>query len=380
MVKLFMTGDNHFGKTYGRYKEIKDKLIESRFKCLEDMVRKAEKEGCEYFVITGDLFDTINTIRVGDVKRIVGILSGFANEVLVLPGNHDYYTGDEKVWKAFENAMASTSNNITLLKEFKPYSFGSDEDKVIFYPAYCQSKHSKTNNLKWIKDSVMDSSVINIGVAHGAIQGITPDKDQEYFLMTENELNAVPVDAWLIGHTHISYPRDLKEDEDTIGHKVFNAGTHEQIDLHNNTDGEGFILTITKENGKAIVAARKYVSGKVHFEDIDVHVKPVSDTALEDSIKKALDGISMNSVLRLTITGSAKQAEYDNRKKLYNQLLSSYLTYEVTDTALSEEITVDKIRSEYAETSFAAKFLEELIQDPIELQMAYTLLQKCKDE
>ena len=63
MVKLFVTGDNHIGRKYDRYPEIREKLIESRFNCLQDMVRKAEMEGCDFFVITGDLFDNINSIN-----------------------------------------------------------------------------------------------------------------------------------------------------------------------------------------------------------------------------------------------------------------------------------------------------------------------------
>ena len=105
MVKIFVTGDNHFGKKYDRYPEIKDRLIQSRFESFKDMVRKAEAEGCDLFIVTGDLFDNINTIKATDVKQIVDILASFSGSVIVLPGNHDYYTGDEKIWKDFEKAL-----------------------------------------------------------------------------------------------------------------------------------------------------------------------------------------------------------------------------------------------------------------------------------
>ena len=45
MVKIFVTGDNHFGKKYNRYPEIRHRLTESRYGCLEQMVRRAEEEG-----------------------------------------------------------------------------------------------------------------------------------------------------------------------------------------------------------------------------------------------------------------------------------------------------------------------------------------------
>lgn len=380
MVKFFITGDTHFGKKYGRYPEIKETLIASRFDVLTAMIRKAEEEGCEFFIVTGDLFDSINTISVKDVKKVAGILAEFAGTVIVLPGNHDYYTGDEKVWKDFENALSSIDHNVILITEFKPRSFDSRDGKIVVYPAFCQSKHSKRNNLDWIKAAdIQKDGVINIGLAHGAIKGITPDMKEEYFLMTESELSAIPVDVWMIGHTHIPYPDVLREDVDTAGYKIFNAGTHEQTDLHNNTEGCGFIISIEKQGAATKILARKCVCGKVHFYDLNIQVIPDGDTALADAIRNAIAGKNRNSVVRIRVSGSIKQSEYQVKEKIYRELLGDFLTYEVEDDELSEEITVEKIRGEFAETSFAAQFMEALMDDPKELQMAYQLLLNCRE-
>lgn len=380
MVKIFVTGDNHFGKKYDRYPDVKEKLMQSRFDCLKNMVDKAGTDGCELFVVTRDLFDNINTVKVGDIKQVVDILAKFTGTVIVLPGNHDYYTGGEKVWKDFENALACREHNIILLKEFRPYTFETSEETTVVYPAFCQSKHSKENNLNWIKNAdIQKDDVINIGIAHGAIKGITPDMKEEYFLMTENELLAIPVDVWLIGHTHIPYPNVLEEDSDIAGYKIFNAGTHEQTDFHNNTDGNGFIITIDKQESIAKVYARKYVSGKVHFYDLKATVKPDSDTALKDALSIVLDGKDKNAIVRVRVSGSIRQPEYQNKEKIYRENLGEFLTYEKEDSELSEEITVEKIRTEFAETSFAAQFMEKLIENSTELQMVYELLQNCKE-
>jgi DNA repair exonuclease SbcCD nuclease subunit len=380
MVKIFVTGDNHFGKKYGRYPEIKDALKQSRLEAFKDMILKAEAEACELFIITGDLFDSINLVTNSEVKQVVDIIAAFPGSVIVLPGNHDYYTGDEKVWKYFEDVLTSKDHNVTLIKEFRPYDFETKEDKVIIYPAFCQSKHSKQNNLRWIKNANIEmQDVVNIGIAHGAIEGVTPDMKEEYFLMKEAELLDIPVDVWLIGHTHIPYPDVLKEDSDTVGYKIFNAGTHEQTDLHNNTAGNGFILTIDKSGSDAKVMARKYVCGRIHFYDLDVEVKPDNETALADAISRVVERIDRNSVIRICVHGSVKQKEYEDRKKIYQDILGEFLTYETIDNELSEEITMEKIQSEFAETSFAAQFMEELIDNPTELQMAYEVLQDCKE-
>ena len=238
MIKIFVTGDNHFGKKYDRYPEIRDRLVDNRFVCFEKMVEKAEQEGCDIFAVTGDLFDNCSSIRKSDVERVVRILAGFAGRVLVLPGNHDYYTGEEKVWKDFDDALRTCDNNIIRLDRFEPYPIEIAEETVVIYPAFCRSKHSRENNLGWIKEtSVPKNGQINIGMAHGAIEGVTPDMQKEYFLMTEPELQAIPMDVWLVGHTHIPYPSGLSEDEEIGGYRIFNAGTHAQTDLHNNTRG-----------------------------------------------------------------------------------------------------------------------------------------------
>ncbi len=380
MVKIFVTGDNHFGKRYDRYPDVKEQLINSRFESFQNMVYKAEEEGCELFVVTGDLFDSVNTIKISDVKRVVEILSKFNGTVFILPGNHDYYTGNEKIWKDFEKELSMCEHNIILLNEMRKYSFDMKKEKIVVYPACCQSKHSVENNLNWIKEETIDpDGRINIGIAHGAIKGVTPDFKKEYFLMDEKELLNIPVDVWLIGHTHIPYPEILKEDVDTLGYKIFNAGTHEQTDLHNRTDGNGFIITIDKQGDAVQIAARKYVSGKIRFYDLNMKVKPNSDTSLKEVLKKSLADIDRKAVLRVNITGTIKQAEYHEKERIYKELLEDFLTYEIVDSELSEEITADKIRDEFAETSFAAKFMEQLAENPTELQMVYELLKQCKE-
>lgn len=381
MIKIFVTGDNHFGKKYDRYPEIRDRLVDNRFVCFEKMVEKAEQEGCDIFAVTGDLFDNCSSIRKSDVERVVRILAGFAGRVLVLPGNHDYYTGEEKVWKDFDDALRTCDNNIIRLDRFEPYPIEIAEETVVIYPAFCRSKHSRENNLGWIKEmSVPKRGQINVGMAHGAIEGVTPDMQKEYFLMTEPELQAIPMDVWLVGHTHIPYPGGLSEDEEIGGYRIFNAGTHAQTDLHNNTRGYGFIISVDKQGDKAQVSAKKYQSGTIFFYDIAVRVSSAEGDSLEALLQEKLDPLEAESVVRLTVTGSVVSEEYSRRRELYKKYCDRFLSWELQDDELHEEITLDRVREEFAESSFAAKLMEALQGDQTELQMAYELLQECSRE
>lgn len=375
MVKLFQTGDNHFGRKYDNYPAIRDTLIRSRFDSLRNMVHYAEDAGCDFFVITGDLFDNNSRIPKKDVRDVVEILSEFSGRVLVLPGNHDFYTGEEKLWSDFLSIQAD--HNITLLTEMRPYTFDTAEETVIFYPAPCQSKHADQNNLAWIKALSFDApAAFHIGVAHGAIEKLTPDMKNQYFLMTEAELNAIPVDAWLIGHTHIPYPL-LPTDREETGYKIFNAGTHEQTDVSNHTPGYGFLLTLDRENGRSVVRSRAVATGQVFYPCLTITAG--TDRPLEDAIAEAVAGLEDRSVVRLILSGSIPGGDYARRHQIYETTLARFLDYEIQDSGLCEEITLDIIRDTFPEISLAAKLLMELMDDPREVRMAYDLLQSCRD-
>lgn len=373
MVKIFQTGDNHFGRKYDNYPAIRDTLIRSRFDSLRAMVHRAEDEGCAFFVITGDLFDNNSRIPRKDVRDVVEILAEFGGRVLVLPGNHDFYTGEEKLWKDFQAILAETDHSITLLTENRPYPFEAGGETVIFYPAPCQAKHSEENNLHWIKAQTFSGDAYHIGVAHGAIEKLTPDMKNQYFLMTEAELKAVPVDAWLIGHTHIPYP-DLPTDRAETGYRIFNAGTHEQTDVSNRSTGFCFLLEVDQDG----VSARAIPSGQVFYPCLTLTAG--TETSLEDTIREAAAGLDERSVVRLVLSGSICREDYVNRHRIYEDTLGRFLTYEVHDSGLCEEITLDAIRDTFPEISLAAKLLTELMADPVEVRMAYDLLTACREK
>lgn len=374
MVKIFQTGDNHFGKKYDNFPQIREQLIRSRFEALQRCVTFADGNGCDFFVVTGDLFDNTNRIPRRTVREAVRILGSFSGtQVLVLPGNHDFCTGEEKVWADFCEEVSDGGYAITLMREAKPYSFPVGEEVVTFYGAPCDAKHSAVNALGWIREAELTGDY-RIGVAHGALEKLSPDLKGEYFPMTEKELSAIAVDAWLIGHTHIPYPQ-LSEDADVSGYRIFNAGTHEQTDVSNNTPGYGFLLTLTREGGKNTVSARAYRSGGIFYPLRQVAVAP---GALESAIRRATDDLEAASVVRLILRGSVTAEEYQSRKQLYESLLSRFLTWEVLDGELCQELTPERIRDAFPEVSLAAKLLMELLDDPVEARMAYELLEECR--
>ena len=52
-----------------------------------------------------DMFQDTYSVSKSDIKALLDTLSRFNGTVIVLPGNHDYYNADVKVWMYFKDVM-----------------------------------------------------------------------------------------------------------------------------------------------------------------------------------------------------------------------------------------------------------------------------------
>ena len=86
-----------------------------------------------------------------------------------------------------------------------------------------------------------------------------------------------------------------------------------------------------------------------------------------------------DTVIRVSVSGTVCKEDYDTKERIAKEALDGFLAAEFDGSGLSEEITKERIWQEFAQTSFAARFLERLSDDPVKLQMAYELLQTCRE-
>lgn len=373
MLKIFLTADNHIGLKYANHFSA-SKLINARISAFQGMVDAANSEGCELFVIAGDLFERPHSISKKDVAAIIDILSGFSGTVAVLPGNHDYYDSSVKVWEDFCGLIPSCGN-ILFMNEQKPYFLDVLDGVAALYPAPCGTFHSEPskNGLDWIKKhSFSEACRYRIGIAHGSLDGETIDAEGVYFPMRRDELSEIPVDVWLLGHTHVPFPRGLSEELLPTDERIFNAGTHVQTDVSCNTEGLCFVICLDDKN----VSAKKFRSGSIRFYRKDI---ALSAGEFEDILCRELSDIDDESVVDLQLSGSVTREEYENRAEILEKHLARFLEGTYSDASLSKLLTKETICSEFAETSFAAGFLNAL-SDPKELQLAYELIKSLRED
>ena len=366
MLKILHTGDLHFGREYkNQTTEVSEKYKAARFRALENVLAAAERNNCDYVVIAGDLFDS-KYVSASLIKQVCSLLGGCACPVVVLPGNHDYCEGsDDKLWSIFRK---NASENTSLLTENKPVPM----EEAVFYPCVCFNKHSEKNMLDWVKsDTERPEDGVHIGIAHGAIEGLSCDNEKRYYYMTLSELNACRMDLWLIGHTHIPYPSA----ETVTDQRIFNAGTHQQTDISDNSEGSVFIITVDDNKN---VSARREKTGVIRF--VRKEVELVHGQRLEAALKNAVaEWDPETTSIRLTVNGTAFKEDYENRNEIYERVLGNMIKYDKYDSGLKAEITMDMIDTETVEGSLENKLLKGYADVPELLNLAYDLVTQCKE-
>ncbi len=364
-LTIFHTGDIHLGMKFNNYgDEVKEVLSEARFLSLENMINKSNELNTDIFVVAGDLFNTIQVTK-RDIKRTVNILDKFNGScVLVLPGNHDYDNGMIDLWTEFTK---HPSEKIILINEKRPYFLNDYDLDVVVYPAPCHSKHSKNNSLDWIKEKgLSDTGKYHIGIGHGALEGLSPDLEGNYYYMSMDELESIHTDLWLLGHTHIRYPFK----DEISNHKIYNAGTPEPDGLDFKDEGSAWYITI--EDNRTF--AKKIITGEYRFFDKNFELKEEEDL---DNIKSwILEGNPDKKIIRLNLKGSISKETYEGLSDFYRQLESGVFHLIVEDSDLKIKINKDTIESEFTRGSFPYEFLNGLVHDEEALQIAYDLLRR----
>lgn len=368
MIKIFHTADLHIGMKFNNYPDsIKTSLQEARLGVLSNMVLKANKENCNLFVVAGDLFDRINGIDKKTIAQAAASLEEFEGEcILVMPGNHDYDNGMIELWTSFNKG---NSDKMLYINEEKSYSLNNYGLNAVVYPAPCHSKHSSSNNIGWIREETMGKEQIHIGIGHGAINGLSPDMDLNYYNMNLDELDKISVDLWLLGHTHVTYP--LKSS--VTSEKIFNPGTPEPDGLDCKHLGNAWIISID-DNKK--VNANKVSTGTYKFIDKEFEIRYRED--LDVILAVLLEVNPSKTIARIRLIGRVEEEVFNYRHEIYKSIEQAIAYLIVDDADLGIKITSEKIHKEFSDGSFPQQLLLSLSDDEDTLQLAYELIMEVK--
>ena len=206
-LRVFLTSDLHLGMKFAGYPDAaRAALVEARFTSLDRVVAAANTAGSELLVIAGDLFESVGATHAS-ILRAAKSLGAFQGRlVAVLPGNHDYISSEDKLWTRFRDAAGDA---VLLLDSPRPYPLAGYEMNACLYAGPCTMKHSASNAIGWVRAAGKDNGIRHhIGVAHGSLEGLSLDKEGEYYPMRLQELADTGVRPWLVGHTHLPFPKE----------------------------------------------------------------------------------------------------------------------------------------------------------------------------
>jgi DNA repair exonuclease SbcCD nuclease subunit len=371
MVKIVHTADLHLGLEFSRFPSISDTLKQERIDALKLIIQRSNSEGAHAVVIAGDLFDKLSISRklVNEAKDI---LAHFDGEVIVIPGNHDWYNAsaeDNKMWTYFIDAPGK---NVHFLKETKPFRCTLNEQEVVFYPCGCHQKHSTENRIAWVRESEKQSQTINIGIAHGNVDGYGLDEEGNYFGMSVKELKESGMDCWLLGHIHAPYPTG-----ETAAHETFYlAGNHCSESWKSERPGGAWLIEI--DNNKQIIGSRWNHTG-ICFRDIRYDINDLNDLQF---VLAKLKGMNVGkTVLRLTLQGSLTEDEMQQAKSETKSLIQTFLHAEPI-WKIGLKITSADIDKLYVEDSIPYALLTALSQkeeDSLAMQLAYEMIKNLSE-
>jgi DNA repair protein SbcD/Mre11 len=376
-LSVFLASDFHLGMKFASYPEaVRERLVQERFACLERVVAAAA--GCDLLVIAGDLFDSVRVAQ-RDVQRAARALAAFSGRlVAVLPGNHDYLAPGDAPWRGFRE---QAGDRVLLLDEPRPYPLEPFDIDACLYPGPCTAKYSDAPAVGWVTPAARAAGAqapgarapgarFHVGVAHGSVEGLTPDADGRYYPMKIEDLASRGMDLWLLGHTHVRFPAAPGAQD-----RVFNAGTPEPDGFDYRGRGEAWSLSLDDERR---LSAAPVATGALRFVEEEAEVRSAAD--LEKAERAVTGPGAAATLLRLHLRGRAPAEVLASVGALRERLKQALLYSEVSDDGLREEFTAAGIDRDWPAGSFPHELLTRLVNERDEqgLAIAHALLEELR--
>jgi DNA repair protein SbcD/Mre11 len=363
-LRILLTADLHLGMTFAGYAEAQPALVEARFTALEKVVAEANARKCDLLVVAGDLFEKVRP-QEADIRRAADTIRGFNGRLAaVLPGNHDYLSPDDTLWPRFREAAGDTT---LLLDQARPYPLDRFGMSACLYPGPCITKHSSQNAIGWVRGAPRDPSLLHhVGVAHGSLEGVSPDFNGDYYPMSRAHLEEAGLSLWLLGHTHARFPSAPGKLD-----RLFNPGTPAPDGFDCTHEGSAWAIELDDRNA---VSAEPVSTGSIRFIEETVAVHGAGD--LEKLEARFSGPAARNIVLKAHLEGRAPAEVISSLGDLHQRMAARLLFLSLKDDGLREEITRDSIDRDFPEGSFPHALLVRLAEegDAEALALAHTLV------
>ncbi|GMW03143.1 MAG: hypothetical protein AMXMBFR84_42780 [Candidatus Hydrogenedentota bacterium] len=277
-VKFLHTADWQMGmKALNAGQKAKD-VRAKRFETAERIMELAKREGVDFVLLAGDLFEHHDVDDLV-VRKTVTVLDNFAPiPVFVLPGNHDPYIAGG-VWD--RQSWQRVGDHVTLLHVANEVRF---RDDVTLYPAPLKQKQSALDPTERIPVREPDDKRIRIGIAHGALD-ILPERTN--FPISAMRADTAGLDYLALGDWH-GFAQH--------GRTIY-SGTMEQSSFSEKDPGNVVIVEISGPRTEPIVS--KHRVGALTWTEHELLIRDASDVEqLRNTVRDV--GPLSTQLLRIT--------------------------------------------------------------------------------
>lgn len=287
---------------------------QQRLLTAREVIAVATREGAEFIVVAGDLFQDNGVERVL-VQQTADILGSFAGPVYVIPGNHDPLVPG-CVW---EHPAWPAHANITIL---------TDSAMVVrawgdLFPCPVRAKHSSADPTAWLTPGGRDR--IRVGIAHGTVQGVPVDEPD--YPIARDAAERAGLDYLALGHWHsvATYPN-----RSGTAHMAY-SGTHETSRFGERDSGNVLLVELTAPGAAPVITPIPV--GGLTWESWNETIAVPGDLRRVRERIEAL-GEPRRRLMALQLDGIFGAAEAGELDRINQLLAARFLSWRIDATGL----------------------------------------------
>ena len=286
MIRFIHTADWQIGMRAAHVPDAADSIRQARLDVVERIGKAASDRDADFVIVAGDVFEN-SQVDSGIVHELLVLLGGYACDVYLLPGNHDFLSpGSVYESLPFRN---SCPVNVHVIMSSDPI----EKQGAVILPSPAMQRKSGADPTACMKDRG-SSGCIRIGVAHGSLM-IEGKHKPDAFPIPLEAARTADLDYLALGHWHSFY----RHDDRTVY-----SGSPEPTAFDEKDSGNAVLVTVREKGAvpdleKLSVGSLCWRMREMPFDDgVESAVRRVKDET------EALDDPS-RTLLRLKPVGRA---------------------------------------------------------------------------